>query len=93
MDEKELIKKVMERFGEDNQIIQFYEELNELGCAVNHYRRGKVNKQFLINEISDVLFMINQIKYIYCIDDFELSEGLEFTKERLKSKLNEEGYK
>lgn len=93
MDEKELIKKVLNRFGKKNQIIQFFEELNELGCAVNHYRRGKIDKQFLVNEMADVNFMLNQIKYIYEITEEEIKEAYSYTKQRLIKKLQERGYK
>lgn len=93
MEEKELIKKVIKKFGKNNQIIQFYEELNELGGAVNHYRREKVDKQFLVNEIADVLFMIEQIKYMYYIEHKEVDEAYDYTKERLIKKLEDGDYK
>lgn len=93
MEDKELIEKVMEKFGEDNQIIQFFEELNELGSAVNHYRRGKIDKQFLVNEMADVKFMLKQIKQMYNITEEEIEESYEYTKKRLEYKLEDVSYK
>lgn len=88
MDKQQLIKKALEHYGHENQILQFYEELNELGAAVNHYRRDKITKQQLILEVADVLFMLEYIKLIFDINEKQIEESTQLSMQRLQNKIN-----
>ena len=54
----------MEVFGEPKQLDQLQEECGELVAAVNHYRRGRITKEELAEEVADVLIMCEQVKRI-----------------------------
>ena len=53
--------KVAEKFSLDNRLNQLAEECAELICVANHYRRGRVPKQNVTEEMADVLVMIDQV--------------------------------
>ena len=55
---------MVEAHGVEKQLNQTIEELNELAVAVNHYRRGKLDRFGVYLEIADVEFMIKQLRYI-----------------------------
>lgn len=84
---KSIIERALEHYGKENQLLQFYEELNELGAAVNHYKRGKITREELIHEIGDVHVMFDYIKLIFGITDIEVDKAIIRSKERLEQKL------
>jgi len=84
---RSLIEKSIAHYGHHNQILQFYEELNELGAAVNHYKRNKITKEELVKEIGDVFIMIEYIKVLFDIDDVDISKSIIRSKERLEFKI------
>lgn len=84
---RNVIERALEHYGKENQLLQFYEELNELGAAVNHHKRGKISKEDLVHEIGDVFVMLDYIKLIFDIDDIEIDKAVIRSKERLEQKL------
>ena len=67
------IDKILNFYGEENQLNQATEELAELIVAINKYKRKKENaRDNVIEEIADVENMIEQIKAILSIDDGEV---------------------
>lgn len=57
-------KQAVDTFGVDNQTNQAIEELAELIVAINHWRRGRVGNDAVIEEIADCYIMLRQLTYI-----------------------------
>lgn len=75
MNISEDIKKIADHFGYEEQREQLVEEMSELIQALNKYRRstkgsivltdkGKIALDNVVEEISDVEIMLEQIKYL-----------------------------
>ena len=102
MTRTELYIKLLNKFGEEKQMLKCVEELNELAQAIckymspcfrdssKHEEKGIEN---IIEEISDVEIMIEQLKFILNINDDDVRKmknyKLHRTAERLG--LNENG--
>ena len=80
-DEKRLIevaKKAISIWGEDSQIRHLHEEVGELIVAINHFKRGRVSKEAVQEEIADVILMAYEMAVIF---------GDKGVRKQLKSKL------
>jgi len=66
--EPERYLKAIELWGEDLQYGMLSEECGELLAAVNQWRRNRVSKAVVVEEIADVLIMIHQIMVTIGID-------------------------
>ena len=55
-------EKIADKFALDNRLNQLMEECAELICVANHYRRGRVPKKNIAEEMADVLVMIDQVR-------------------------------
>lgn len=76
-----VIKSMIDKFGEDSQIDVCIEEMSELTKELIKYKRAKIHKnennprrKFVLEEIGDVLFMIEYLKYIFNISEEEVRE-------------------
>lgn len=58
-------KKLIEKFGIENQIIIAVEELSELQKELCKYLRGKHNIVELSEEMADVKIMFEQLEFIF----------------------------
>lgn len=67
----ESLKTIADHYGKDAQTVQTVEELNELACAILHYRKRRCAGRFdgVVEEMADVEIMLEQIKYLYNIDE------------------------
>ncbi len=72
--EKNIFEECLFKWGKPSQILMTLEELNELGLVLCHSLRKikKVTKKEIIEEITDVKLMIDQMQYIFEITDDEL---------------------
>ena len=79
-------KKALEKWGIDKQLDCLVEECSELITAIQHYKRNRVSKLAIGEEIADVEVMIHQIVFY-----LDLKEAIELVKsqkvERLRKKL------
>ena len=67
--------KIIEKFGENNQVLKCVEELNELAqvlCKLNSADTGGVTFENVVEEIADVEIMLNQIKIILDISESDI---------------------
>jgi hypothetical protein len=67
--ELHILKKAMEKWGTEKQILQCVEELTELSLELLHSRRNKTTEDKICSEIADVKIMIRQMELIF---DMEL---------------------
>ena len=60
-----LYKATLEKWGEDAQYDQTVEECAELIAALKHFRRGKIDRQAVIDELADVTLMLGQLTWMF----------------------------
>ena len=84
----EIINKAIETYGQDPQIWMTIEEMSELGNALAKYRRNRVTKSDICEEIADVLIMCIQMSKIF--GEKRVKQMFEDKLIRLKERLNYE---
>ena len=67
-----VVKKSIEHYGANLQTVVCMEECAELIQAVSKMKRGKDNRDNLIEEIADVMICIEILKQVYGISDNEI---------------------
>lgn len=90
--DRQLLKRIIETYGIENQMLQCVEEMAELTQAINKYRRAEkldtavdAYKQ-VIEEIADVQIMIEQMRLMFDGDEVDI---VIFEKlERMEGRLN-----
>lgn len=84
------IKKLVDKKGWENQMVQAMEECGELTQAINKVRRARLgefetlyceSRLGLIEDMADMMIMIEQLQYICGITDEELF-AMKQTKEK-----------
>ncbi len=70
---EQLYQATLNKWGEDAQYDQTVEECAELIVALKHFRRGKINRQAVIDEIADVTLMVGQLSWMFGTDEVEES--------------------
>lgn len=76
-EKKDLIKKAIELWGTDSQLIAFSEEMGELLTAVSHFKRGRIGLHDLIVEMADVRIMMDELMHMFEIHPFMLDLVIE----------------
>ena len=72
-------------YGEDAQIWMAIEEMSELSNALAKYRRGRVTREDVCEEIADVAIMMIQLSKIFGPDN--VSDYLKSKLDRLNKRL------
>ena len=67
-----VVKKSIEHYGADLQTVVCMEECAELIQAISKMKRGKDNRDNLIEEVADVMICIEILKHVYGISDNEI---------------------
>ena len=67
-----VVKKSIEHYGADLQTTVCMEECSELIQAISKMKRGKDNRDNLIEEVADVMICIEILKQVYGISDNEI---------------------
>lgn len=80
-----ILTDAIEIYGEDSQIWMTIEEMSELSNALAKYRRGRVTRKDVCEEIADVTIMMIQLSKIFGPDD--ISDYLESKLDRLDKRL------
>ena len=88
----ELFHDALELWGKDAQINQAIEEMAELIVALNHDRRVKKKRSVsqITEELVDVEFMLDQVKYIYNMDISELRQFRIRRESKLERMISDE---
>jgi NTP pyrophosphatase (non-canonical NTP hydrolase) len=68
MDRIQVYQTTLDKWGEDTQYDQAVEECAELIVALKHFRRGKIDRQAVINELADVTLMLGQLTWMFGTD-------------------------
>jgi NTP pyrophosphatase (non-canonical NTP hydrolase) len=55
----------LNKWGEEAQFDQMIEECAELIAALKHYKRGRISKDEVINELADVKLMVGQLGWMF----------------------------
>lgn len=76
----------LDKWGEEAQFDQMIEECAELIVALKHYKRGKADKEEVINELADVKLMVGQLSWMFGTE--ELNSAIEAKLEKLDGLLN-----
>ena len=80
-----ILTDAIEIYGEDSQIWMTIEEMSELSNALAKYRRGRVTREDVCEEIADVAIMMIQLSKIFGSDD--ISDYLKNKLDRLDKQL------
>ena len=86
----DILEKAIKYYGPQNQMMQTMEELSELSVAISkciRYPDKIETKQHIIEEIADVLIMIDQLKIILDIKDYEIRCYRDYKLQRLNSRI------
>ncbi|MFO7578037.1 MAG: hypothetical protein R6W66_09960 [Pelovirga sp.] len=62
---EETYRAALARWGEEAQYDQAIEECAELIAALKHYKRGKVDRQAVIDELADLSLMLGQLSWMF----------------------------
>lgn len=69
MMDRDLLKKAIQVWGKNAQLLMVLEEMSELQKEIlKHMNRGKDNLSEIIDETADVEIMLTQLKYIFDIE-------------------------
>jgi NTP pyrophosphatase (non-canonical NTP hydrolase) len=76
----------LEKWGEEAQYDQAVEECAELITALKHLRRGKIDRQAVIDELADVTLMLGQLSWMF--GQKEVDQAVEHKLSKLKQLLH-----
>jgi NTP pyrophosphatase (non-canonical NTP hydrolase) len=76
-------------YGEEAQCIVAIEELSECAKEICKVLRGKGDPQHLAEEIADATIMLEQLRYLFCINE-DVCEWMDSKIRRLDAKLKKE---
>lgn len=87
LDEKNIYRQAIEKWGAESQIYMLFEEMSELQKEICKNKRGKANFHRIAEEIADVEIMIGQMKLLFSIKD-AVENFKKYKLERLKDRLD-----
>ncbi len=76
------------RWGVDAQYDQAIEECAELIAALKHFKRGKISRQEVIDELADATLMLGQLRWMFGEELVE--SAISHKLEKLKQLLDED---
>jgi len=86
----EILHKAINTYGEDKQLLMLVEEMAELLVAITHKLRGRVEVEYITEEIADVYIMLEQAKIIFGISSDDINEQIDFKIKRLEKRMGED---
>ena len=72
-----IIAESIQHYGKNNQSTVCMEECAELIQAISKAKRGKIDRDNMIEEIADVLICIEMLKQMYMISDEKINKWIE----------------
>lgn len=87
MDFQKIYKKAIETYGENAQLDMAIEEMAELTKEICKKKRATDNRDEIIEEMADVYVMLEQLKIMCKIWDYEIIDQIQFKTKRLSERL------
>lgn len=87
--DKGVIAESILHYGKNNQSTVCMEECAELIQAISKAKRGKIDRDNMIEEIADVLICVEMLKQIYNIPDRSIENWIELKQERMLRRMKE----
>jgi hypothetical protein len=84
------LERAIETYGKDMQLNVAIEELSELIKEICKHKRGRNNREAIVEELVDCYIVMDEIALIFEITDDEIFEGQIRKIERLEKRLEEE---
>ena len=88
--DKQLQKDTIDTFGKNIQSTICMEECAELIQAISKMKRGKDQRENLIEEMADVYIILEQLQCMYNVPDNKLLEWINKKQDRQRNMLAEE---
>lgn len=88
---EEICQKAVKTYGKNPQMDMVVEECSELIQAISKNKRGKDNRENIVEEIADVQIMIDQLKIIFEVSDIEMGIMKLKKLDRLAKRLGKDG--
>ena len=85
--ETETLHKAISIYGKNAQLGMCIEEMSELTKEICKSKRGKDNKEEIIEEMADVYIMLEQLKIIFSIEQYEIDDIARIKLLRLEERL------
>lgn len=85
--ETETLHKAINIYGKNAQLDMCIEEMSELTKEICKSKRGKDNKEEIIEEMADVYIMLEQLKIIFSIEQYEIDDIARIKLLRLEERL------
>ena len=86
--DESVIDRSVDHYGEEIQSTVCMEECAELIQAISKAKRGKINRDNMIEEIADVLICIEMLKQMYMISDEKINKWIEKKQAREAERRN-----
>jgi NTP pyrophosphatase (non-canonical NTP hydrolase) len=86
---KGVIAESILHYGKNNQSTVCMEECAELIQAISKAKRGKINRDNMIEEIADVLICIEMLKQMYMISDEKINKWIEKKQAREAERIGD----
>lgn len=87
-------KEIAEHYGKEKQRMQAVQELSELILVISRRADQKEDRQAYIesltDEIADSIIMIEQIRALYSIPDFDIRQRIDFKLNRQLERIANE---
>lgn len=90
LNRESIYKKAIAFNGEFMQKVVAIEELSELQKELTKDLRDSENRKHIVEEMSDVTIMLEQLKLIYKVSQNELDEEIDYKLVRLMHRINDE---
>ena len=87
--DKGIIAESILHYGKNNQSTVCMEECAELIQAISKAKRGKIDRDNMIEEIADVLICIEMLKQMYMISDEEINKWIEKKQAREAERISQ----
>ena len=88
---EEIYSGAIKHWGMELQIGMLMEEIGELMVVINRFRRGRIQDHNKIaEEMADVIIMIEQIAYLFKIDEKIIEEWKSVKLDKLKIMIDKE---
>jgi len=81
-----IFREAVNKWGEEAQYDQMIEECAELIVALKHLKRGKIDRQEVINELADVTLMVGQLTWM--LGEDEVNSAIQKKLQKLEKLLN-----